>query len=72
MAIVKTKIFQRTLQHAAPDEVTTLIDAVETLANQFCATLPAASILDIQSTLNPVGKYGAFVHYQLRVTFLVP
>ena len=72
MAIVRTKIFQRTLVHAAPDEIAGLIDAVEVLANQFTATLPAASVLDIQSVLSPIGKYGSFVHYQLRVTYLVP
>ena len=70
MAIVKTKIFQRTLTHASPDEVTTLVEAVELLANQFTATLPAASVLDIQSVFSSLGKYSAFIHYQLRITYL--
>mgnify|MGYP001567801876 CR=1 FL=1 len=72
MALVKTKIFQRTLTHVGPADIENLIEAVEVLANQFTAALPAASVLDIQSVLSPLGKYGAFVHYQLRVTYLVP
>ena len=71
MAIVRTKIFQRTILQPAPDEITTLINNVETLANQFSATMAADHVLDIQSVFTPAGKYGAFAHYQLRVTYLV-